>query len=215
SNYLAPQLGALSPDTWVIFTIWLRNTVLNQIILLLVLSASSLQPLVLGNLAIQLRYLSGGFYPWLIAVGLPVAVLLVLVVIRMSTNVTRVIKREFPPFAPDDAPDDDQSSWFRLVLPLFAGSVLLSFLIACGRFDPVHQSKSTGLFMAVALFTLFYVSLRDGGFPQCYKLRHPQSREAQSFFIGILFVAACTAVTWLLLAGVGHYLPPGGGGLSV
>jgi Patatin-like phospholipase len=33
TNYLAPQLGILSPDAWVIGAIWFRNTLLNQIVL--------------------------------------------------------------------------------------------------------------------------------------------------------------------------------------
>jgi hypothetical protein len=45
SNYLSPQLGLLSADTWVIATIWLRNTALNQIILYLSLAAVLLVPL--------------------------------------------------------------------------------------------------------------------------------------------------------------------------
>jgi hypothetical protein len=34
SNYLTPQLGIFSSDTWVAVAIWLRNTLLNQVILL-------------------------------------------------------------------------------------------------------------------------------------------------------------------------------------
>ena len=34
SNYLTPQKGMLTADTWVAFAIWLRNALLNQIILL-------------------------------------------------------------------------------------------------------------------------------------------------------------------------------------
>ncbi|WP_035349499.1 hypothetical protein [Edaphobacter aggregans] len=34
SNYLTPQVGLFSADTWVAFAIWLRNTFLNQIVLI-------------------------------------------------------------------------------------------------------------------------------------------------------------------------------------
>ncbi len=34
SNYLTPQVGLFSADTWVAFAIWLRNTFLNQIIVI-------------------------------------------------------------------------------------------------------------------------------------------------------------------------------------
>ncbi|MCU1318745.1 MAG: apolipoprotein N-acyltransferase [Edaphobacter sp.] len=33
SNYLTPQVGLFSADTWVAFSIWLRNTFLNQVVL--------------------------------------------------------------------------------------------------------------------------------------------------------------------------------------
>ena len=33
SNYLTPQVGLFTADTWVAFAIWLRNTFLNQIVL--------------------------------------------------------------------------------------------------------------------------------------------------------------------------------------
>jgi hypothetical protein len=215
SNYLAPQLGAFSPDTWVIFTIWLRNTVLNQVILWLTLSAVSLLPIVFGNLAIQLRAFSGRFYEWLIVVGVPITVFLVLVVARMSVNIKRLIKREFPPYPADNAPDDDRTAWLTLVLPVFIAGLLLSFLIACGRFDPVHDWQRTGLVLAGALFVLFYFSLRDGGFPQCYMQRHPGASPTEAFWIGLIFVATCTVVTGGLLTGAGHILPPGGRGLAV
>jgi hypothetical protein len=34
SNYLTPEVGLLSADTWVAFATWLRNTLLNQVILI-------------------------------------------------------------------------------------------------------------------------------------------------------------------------------------
>ena len=34
SNYLAPKLGIFSADFWVIFTIWIRNMLLNLLILI-------------------------------------------------------------------------------------------------------------------------------------------------------------------------------------
>jgi hypothetical protein len=39
SNYLAPRKGLLSADTWSIFSAWLRNTVLNQIVFGLLLAS--------------------------------------------------------------------------------------------------------------------------------------------------------------------------------
>ena len=47
SNYLAPKPGLFSADSWVIGMIWLRNVLLNQLILLPALSVVMLVPLAL------------------------------------------------------------------------------------------------------------------------------------------------------------------------
>jgi hypothetical protein len=44
SNYLTPKLGFFSADTWTMIAIWLRNTLLNQTILVLFLAAVLLIP---------------------------------------------------------------------------------------------------------------------------------------------------------------------------
>lgn len=46
SNYLTPQLGALGADTWTVISIYLRNLLLNQLILVLFLFALLLVPYV-------------------------------------------------------------------------------------------------------------------------------------------------------------------------
>ena len=44
SNYLTPQVGLFSADTWTLIAIWLRNTLLNLFILIAALSAMLLLP---------------------------------------------------------------------------------------------------------------------------------------------------------------------------
>jgi len=48
SNYLTPEIGLLTADTWVAFATWLRNTLLNQIILISGLLFLALLPHVLA-----------------------------------------------------------------------------------------------------------------------------------------------------------------------
>ena len=48
SNYLTPEIGLLTADTWVAFAIWLRNTLLNQIILISGLLFLALLPHILA-----------------------------------------------------------------------------------------------------------------------------------------------------------------------
>src|SRR5690606_4995117 len=44
ANYLTPKTGLLSSDTWTMVSIWLRNTLLNQMVLFLFLTALLLAP---------------------------------------------------------------------------------------------------------------------------------------------------------------------------
>ena len=48
SNYLAPRTGLFSTDTWVIGSIWLRNVLLNQLILLPTIGGAILALLITG-----------------------------------------------------------------------------------------------------------------------------------------------------------------------
>ena len=53
SNYLAPKPGVFSPDTWVIGSIWLRNVLLNQLILVPAIALLVLAGLAAGFLQQQ------------------------------------------------------------------------------------------------------------------------------------------------------------------
>jgi len=44
SSYLAPRRGLLSPDTWTIFTVWVRNWLLNICVILLALAGALMVP---------------------------------------------------------------------------------------------------------------------------------------------------------------------------
>jgi hypothetical protein len=48
SNYLAPRFSAFSADTWTIVSIWVRNTALNLLVLMLFLMAALIAPRLLG-----------------------------------------------------------------------------------------------------------------------------------------------------------------------
>ena len=48
SNYLAPRLGAFSADSWTIVSIWMRNTIMNLLVLTLFLMAVLIGPRLLG-----------------------------------------------------------------------------------------------------------------------------------------------------------------------
>jgi len=72
SNYLTPQVGIFTADTWVAFSIWLRNTFLNQIVListiLIVLLLPHFYLSTRGNIA-HFLVLHGSFTACLILAG--------------------------------------------------------------------------------------------------------------------------------------------------
>ena len=64
SNYLTPEVGLFSADTWTLIAIWLRNTMLNQLILIAFLSSLLLIPRWLDGATNAVRR-----YPWSIMIA--------------------------------------------------------------------------------------------------------------------------------------------------
>jgi Patatin-like phospholipase len=72
SNYLAPRKGFLSADVWSMLSVWLRNTVLNQIVFVLLLASVLSVPRVIFALLNHPAWFSGGNKIWVggLAIGL-------------------------------------------------------------------------------------------------------------------------------------------------
>ncbi len=227
SNYLAPQLGALSPDTWVIFTIWLRNTVLNQIIFYLSMCGALLLPLVLGNTARLLSTSNGSFTSWLIFAVVGVLLPLIWAVGRMSlSNLMKLVDREHSPGKKDTSADDDAGVWAKIAIPIFVAALMLSFLIANGRFEPMPggmaslmppytlstlMAHKTGLFTLAGLLILFACSLNFGGFFMCYRERRTDPSLWKQSALSVVIIVCCALVTFVLLAAVAFVLPKNDG----
>src|SRR5206468_3583204 len=74
SNYLTPRTGLLGADTWTMVSTWLRNTVLNQLVLIASLSAVLLLPRLVGaignsSMNLLLALAVGGFGVACYAIG--------------------------------------------------------------------------------------------------------------------------------------------------
>lgn len=199
SNYLSPQLGLLSADTWVIATIWLRNTLLNQIILYLSLAAVMLAPLLIGNLARLIEPEARASRYSTIVVAAVVFGLLAWIVDRMAKNVRPIVAREFNMPSKGASLDNDTSAWRTIIAPLWLISILLSFLIAAGKFDPLNLV--TGLVTYATLLVLFGRALNHGGFWVCYQERHGSSKawEVSRAVLASVIVIVCAGVTFSLL----------------
>ncbi|HEX7238161.1 MAG TPA: patatin-like phospholipase family protein [Gammaproteobacteria bacterium] len=70
SNYLTPQLGMFSGDTWALIAIYLRNALLNQLVLLLALIAVLLAPRLLSASVGSLQADELSEFLWWMAVAL-------------------------------------------------------------------------------------------------------------------------------------------------
>ena len=103
SNYLAPRKGILSADTWSIFSIWLRNMILNQIVFILLLASlltapklvlafMSHSPLFKGNNAIWLHL-------WTMLLTVAVSVLIGMNLRHFDPSAQSRIERRKTPFA--------------------------------------------------------------------------------------------------------------------
>ncbi|MBV9301670.1 MAG: hypothetical protein JOY62_07875 [Acidobacteriaceae bacterium] len=200
SNYLSPQLGLLSPDTWVIGTIWLRNTILNQIILYLFIAAVLLMPLLIGNFARALEAVAhlSEYAPRVLDALILASILWT--VIRIARNLGPIVAREFNTRSKRMSPDNDVSVWGTVIAPLWLISVLISFLIATGHFNPLHPL--TGFITYFALLTLFGITLSHGGFWLCYRERHcktPGWKAYRAFLAGIIAVVCALATFFLLV----------------
>jgi hypothetical protein len=200
SNYLSPQLGFLSTDTWVMGTVWLRNTALNQLILYLFLGATLLIPILIGNSSRILENWARDSKAVTIAEGLAIFALLTWIVNRIARNVRPVVAHEFQRPVMNRAPDDDSSAWFKIVLPLWINALLVAHLMATGHLDPLNPKAA--LIMYAALLVLFWRMLRHGGFEICYEQRHgtQQTWKRRRLLLAITIVTVCSFVTFVLLA---------------
>lgn len=126
SNYLTPAQGFLSADTWTMISIWLRNTLLNQIVLAMSFAAILLLPRVLSWLPD-----AAGRQHW--AWGLS-AVLLAVALWMIGKNLPR--PRKLPTL--EEAGAGGQGFvQVRIVLPLLFVCALLSAWI-----HPVLEGES-------------------------------------------------------------------------
>lgn len=92
SNYLTPEAGFFTLDTWTMASIWLRNTFLNQMVLVPLVGVILLLPRLVGAFLPSFRAVN----PWHAAVfAFPFLVALLSVVITLSVGLLgRILKNE-------------------------------------------------------------------------------------------------------------------------
>jgi hypothetical protein len=179
SNYLTPKVSVLSADTWSLFTIWSRNTLLNLVTLVTGIAALILFGRFAGLITMVHTKWTAGL-GWALAVFGVAAVMLAL-----------TLKERPRGFCND--------SWVQrlVILPAFAGTVLMTFELHA---HPIHDWVPGG----IALSALFLVLQLLAGFWGCF-LRHHQQKIAIAVVLNGLLQLGVAAVSgfvtiWLFYA---------------
>ncbi len=142
SNYLSPKLGLLSADTWTLVAIYLRNLVLNWLVLLPLLAAVLLFP-VLAVTVVRARPAvsllpTHSLIPWTLVAGFGLGVLAV-----------RYVHAHWPSAAARPAGTGDQSEFLRWCLfPLLGATVILTTAWAWIDTSPTPLLPVEGLSVA-------------------------------------------------------------------
>ncbi|MCX6627746.1 MAG: hypothetical protein NTW28_08970, partial [Candidatus Solibacter sp.] len=188
SNYLAPQLGVFSPDFWTIASVWIRNVLLNLLILIPFLVGVVLTVLMSGLL--QQRF--GGDLESGVAKRLWMFTLAASVVI-IGVNLRQIVFAQFPDLTPRfKLPDLSGRGMvgFATLCVMFAAYILGAFRFDTECLDP--DPRVAGAILAVLFFLLQWL----GGFRLCYRARHKGS-SGWPLLIAIPLV--CATVTYALM----------------
>ena len=153
SNYLTPRMGLFGADTWAAIAIYLRNTLLNLLILIAGLGSLLLLPVGIG------RVLAGDWAQQAFKQNCPILVLGIMSAVAigfMAVNLSRLNGRS-------SLPDTyfTREGWIQVlvVLPLFFAALLLCGLLswntAAGRFSLV-----TWVWIGVGFYFLLWIVAR-------------------------------------------------------
>jgi len=159
SNYLTPETGLLSADTWVAFAIWLRNTLLNQTILI-------------SGLLFLALLLHGVTSARIIPQSSPSAAALVGVIFYLSSIAIYFLGRSLWRFrAPGFFGQGAVQVW--LVLPTLASALLttLLFPLIAANTIGIHLFLSFLGSMLVLLALALTITFAAGA-PRCYLKSH-------------------------------------------
>src|ERR1017187_5466278 len=185
SNYLTPKVSALSADTWSLFSIWSRNTLLNLVTLLAGIAALILFGRFVGLTSMVTKWTAGFGWP-LAAFGFAA--------VTLALTLKERLPRRFC---------KDSGVQQLVVLPALAGAILMTFHVHA---HPIQDWVPGG----IALSVLFLVLQLVAGFWGWFLHHHEQKMAAVLGGLLQLGVAAVSGFVtiWLFYAvscGVQHY----------
>jgi len=215
SNYLTPQLGAFSGDTWTLVAIWTRNTFLNQLIVVSGFLAA-FAALRCGLLALE-KWTSI-FGPGAAAISLELtafvgfSLFLIFVLWRLKSFSIEVDR------AVESNRSTRQDRWIATAILLLLLSALFYTAIcaADGLRIPVSPETFGSWFWLLleaptvwllAALLLWPIAMASAAFtPRRYKRAHPRSSLWGVSVTGFLSAVFASATVFLLLASAFYYL---------
>jgi hypothetical protein len=197
SSYLAPRAG-LSLDALIIPLIWVRNTVLNQAIIISAFLAVVLLSLWPGAL---LYHVAGSDTGPLVSCLVGAIVFAAVAVFASGRGLRRIVTSEFPHAGhrPRGLSDDSDGVLWKVVVPLTVATLFLLFAL-------VSQKAGHGVplrALALSIPPILHFGLQYfGGFPQCYHARRTSPFPLAPFLHTLWMSLVCGWFLSALLYGV-------------
>ena len=191
SNYLTPKVSLLSADTWSLFSIWSRNTLLNLVTLVAGIAALILFGRFAGlNTMVHTKWAAPIGYTW-------AAFAFAAVTLALNLYAEKNQERRLRRFRNDD--------WVQrlVILPALAGAVLMTFEVHA---RPIEHWVRAGIVLSL-LFVVLQVLADFSG----WSLHHHEKKSARVWiWPGQMCVAAVSGFVtiWLFYAiscGVKHF----------
>ena len=195
SNYLAPRLGLLSADILTIATVWMRNSLLNMLVIVLALSAALMVPRSL-RFAFDLVQIHERNPVWMVAM-LPLVFAVV------------VIQQNLRSFGQSGVREGKR--WFqeqKRIHVAVAFPVLLSAILVAAWLFEISRGGARLLWADLTIVWAFFILLCFVSFGGDYRthffdcrVKRPQGRWAWAQFVGttLLFNGICGLAGALLL----------------
>jgi hypothetical protein len=173
SSYLAPRMG-LSLDALVIPVLWLRNTALNQAIIVSAFLALSLMTLAPG--ALLRRAALSATMPYVIGFTAGAIALACVAVAGAASSLRKIVHREFCSDGECEISAGTDHVLWKAIVPITLATVFMLFAVVAKM--SAHDEETLTVVALVVPAALHFLLQMFGGFPECYGEQHPESSRA-------------------------------------
>jgi hypothetical protein len=197
SSYLAPSLGIFSADFWVILVIWLRNMLLNQLILIPFLATFSLA-VVCGGMLRGWIAAGGGFQGIEYAGASLIVVLGGLSAVLAGRGAGRTVRAKLSSHPRREVWDGAAVGWTCTGLLLVASVLIATMSSWLAPLRGLWQFVSYWLFC----FLLLILIQRLGGYVYCYGQQHHERKGTGWLFLFLWPIIAGGVTAGLFYAAI-------------